>query len=99
MMNKTDRERLGRIAELIDKFPFAQDGRGAKTASLQGAVAVQRDARIILPLVTKILKGMVFESIDTEENDIEEGWDYQAPDKSLNELEQWMNERSANGWE
>lgn len=98
-MNKKDRERLSRLGECIDAIPLPHDGGGTKTASMRGFVVYQADMRTARPLMLKVLNDMIFESIDTSENDIERGWDYDDPDASLVQLEAWIERRAGEGWE
>ena len=97
-MNKLDRERLTRLEYAIETIPLPHDGSGTKTASMIGFARYQNDMREALPLVKKILNDMLFESIDTPENDIEIGWDYNNPDKTLDKLETWIESRKRENW-
>jgi len=94
-MNKIDRKRLLRLMELIDTVPFANIGSGGATASGLGLMGFDQDMRAIRPYLRKVLEGMLLEGI----GDMEEGWDYDSPDKLLDVLEEWVRQRTAERWQ
>jgi len=98
-MNQDDRARLQRLQEALCRIPFPHDGSGTKTASLAGLVDYVRDMRKATPMVRAILSGMIMQSLDREDNDIEEGWDYVDPDETLDLLEAWCKKRVTEKWQ
>lgn len=98
-MNKLDRERLQRIAKLLDRIPFPHDGGAGPSASLRGMVTFQNDARFFIPRIRRALNDMIFQSIDTPENEIECGVDYDDPNEIIGELERWVDRRNRERWD
>ncbi len=94
-MNQKDRERIRRLVDLLDGVPFANMGSGGRTAALYGLVGFDRDMRAFRPFFRKVLQGILMENIEG----LEEGWDYHDPDRILDTLETWVEQRKAEGWQ
>ena len=50
-------------------------------------------------MISKVLNYMIFESLDSPGNDIEIGFDYECPDKTLEQLKQWIDIRAEEYWQ
>jgi len=100
MLNKNDRLRLFRLNDLLGAVPFPRcDFWGSTTAAGFGRAGYEKDMRIIVPFYKKVISGMIMEQAAQDpDNDLEEGWDYDNPDKLLAAMELWVEIRKGEGW-
>lgn len=92
-MNKLDRRRLERIKRLIGSVPGATPG--TQSAAVKGFVTYHSDMRYTIQKITLALNAMIVEGV----YGYEEGVDYESPDTHIDDLEQWMIDRSKDNWQ
>ena len=93
-MNSLDRQRISKIYEFLNAVPFPKDGSGSDMATMSGFVAYQKDMRVILPAISKMVYGMLLEGVEG----LVCGDDYDDPDKMLEAIELWLADRKADHW-
>jgi hypothetical protein len=96
-MKRTERTRIDRLYELIDKVPFPASG--TKTQSFIGNVAYVEDMREFLHTIKQTLYGiMVLDAIEYyRRTDFDES-EYTHPDTLLDALEMWIHQREREEW-
>lgn len=92
-MNKKDRERLGRLYQLIDAVPFASGGTASLTVA--GLAGFEQDMKAFIPAVRQAIYGLLVNGFE----DWEEGVDYHDPDLTLDALEAWIEKRKGEQWQ
>ena len=92
-MNKTDRECLIRVQNILKAVPFSS--RGAATSTGYGAIMYEQDMRALRPYLIKILEGIVLQG----NLHLVEGEDYWNPKYLLNIIELWIEQRNKDGWQ
>lgn len=102
-MKLKERDLLLELHTILTKVPFPHDGGALKTARIDGYVGYQEDMRALVPMIQKILMGMV--TIDNLirypdlKNELEEGWDYHEPQLVLAAIKKWLALRNSQKWQ
>jgi hypothetical protein len=92
-VNKSDRNLLYRLQQVLEAVPFSASGTATSTGV--GAIMFEQDMRALRPYIRKVLEGMVLEGNAS----LEEGVDYDNPEKLLTAIEQWIVKRKLEGWQ
>lgn len=86
------RAQLLALQEVLLSIPFSASGTA--TSNGVGAVMFEVDMRAVRPYLSKVIDGIILEG----NLDLEEGWDYENPDKLLQALKEWVEIRKAENW-
>lgn len=92
-MNNNDRNRLIKLQNILESVPFSASGMATTTG--YGAIMFEQDMRALRPYIRKAIEGMVLQGSIC----LEEGEDYENPDKMLCAIEAWIEKRKKEGWE
>jgi hypothetical protein len=94
-MQKKERQRIGRLYDLIDAVPFPASG--TKSTTIAGLGGYAEDMRQFTPAIKAVLLGIM--ALDCGNKELIEDEDYKNPDEMLTAMELWVNLRSSQQWQ
>lgn len=92
-MNESDRQKISRIRSALAEVPFAQDGSGTKTASVNGFVSFQKDMRVVRTACEEALFLLACPDPDLSKADNDREFEC-----AVKVAEDWIEKRSAVSW-
>jgi len=97
-MNLKDLERLERLRRIIGAVPFPAAGTATRT--VRGLIGYEADMRALQPTLLMLLTSMRLEDISRNPLlSLVKGEDFYDPDVILEQIELWIEERKAVGWQ
>lgn len=92
-MNKAEKRKIARIRSALAEVPYAQDGRGTRTASTAGFVAFHTDMRVVKDACEAALYQLLCPDPDLSPDEQEQEFD-----ETMRRAERYIASRKEAGW-